>query len=127
MTVRLPNKQYNLAAPGSLAVKLSTYQRRRMYERFIAATAVKPDDTILDVGATADRSYDSSNYLEQWYPRKAAITAAEWTMSKLRSANGSASPLARTNRSPGWSCSRKAASSIPAAVIAALRGYHCSR
>jgi len=76
MATRIPNKQYNLAAPGSLAVKLSTYQRRRMYERFIAATAVKPDDTILDVGATADRSYDSSNYLEQWYPRKAAITAA---------------------------------------------------
>ena len=75
MTVRIPNKQYNLAAPGSLAIKLSTYQRRRMYERFIAAAEVDARDTILDVGATADRSYESSNYLEQWYPHKAAITA----------------------------------------------------
>lgn len=70
-----PNSQYNLAAPDSLAVRLAGYQRRRMYESFLAATQVGPQDTILDVGVTADRSYNHSNYLEAWYPTKSAITA----------------------------------------------------
>jgi len=76
MAARIPNKQYNLAAPDSLAIRLAGYQRRRMYDRFIAETSVGLTDTILDVGATEDRSYASSNYLEQWYPHKAAVTAA---------------------------------------------------
>jgi SAM-dependent methyltransferase len=75
MTKHLPNKSYNLAAPDSLAERLSEYQRRRMYARFLAETSVDPADTILDVGVTADRSYAPSNYLEQWYPCKSAITA----------------------------------------------------
>ena len=33
-------------------------------------------ETILDVGVTSDRTYESSNYLEAWYPNKGAITAA---------------------------------------------------
>lgn len=32
-------------------------------------------ETILDVGVTSDQSYQSSNYLETWYPHKHAITA----------------------------------------------------
>ena len=32
-------------------------------------------DKILDVGVAADDTYESSNYLEQWYPHKSAITA----------------------------------------------------
>ena len=46
-----------------------------MFSRFLSETGVTATDTILDVGATADRSYASSNYLEQWYPYKHAITA----------------------------------------------------
>jgi ubiquinone/menaquinone biosynthesis C-methylase UbiE len=76
MADRIPNKQYNLAAPDSLAVRLIGYQRRHMYNRFIAETGLAVTDTILDVGATSDRAYASSNYLEQWYPHKAAVTAA---------------------------------------------------
>jgi SAM-dependent methyltransferase len=72
---RLPNRQYNLAAPDSLAVRLIGYQRRRMYDRFLTETWVGATDTILDVGVTEDRSYASSNYLPQWYPHKNAITA----------------------------------------------------
>ena len=70
-----PNRQYNVAAPDSLAVRIATWQRRRMYERFAALTRLDDEDSILDVGATSDRSYASSNYLERWYPRKARITA----------------------------------------------------
>jgi ubiquinone/menaquinone biosynthesis C-methylase UbiE len=72
---RAPNRQYNLASPDSLAIKIATYQRRRMYERFLDECAVAPSDSILDVGVTCDRTYENSNYLEAWYPHKDKITA----------------------------------------------------
>jgi ubiquinone/menaquinone biosynthesis C-methylase UbiE len=69
------NAQYNVAAPNGLASKLMAYQRRRMFARFLAASGIQPDDTIVDVGVTSDRTYDHSNYLEAWYPHKQRITA----------------------------------------------------
>lgn len=69
------NAQYNVAKPGSLPVRLATKQRRVMYARFLALQNPRPGETILDVGATSDDAYESSNYLESWYPDKAAITA----------------------------------------------------
>jgi SAM-dependent methyltransferase len=69
------NAQYNVAAPGSLAIRIAGYQRRRMFERFLGSLAVDPADSILDVGATSDRAYDHSNYLEAWYPHKERLTA----------------------------------------------------
>lgn len=71
-----PNRQYNVAAPNSLAVRIATWQRRRMYARFVADCRITGNDSILDLGATSDRSYASSNYLEAWHPHKAQITAA---------------------------------------------------
>ena len=76
MTPVAPNKQYNIAAPDSLAVRLATWQRRRMYARFLESAAVSERDSILDVGVTSDRSYTSSNYLEAWHPWKDRVTAA---------------------------------------------------
>jgi hypothetical protein len=69
------NAQYNVAAPGSLPIKIAAHQRRKMYERFIRFAKIEALDTILDIGATSDRSYDHSNYLEAWYPHKNRITA----------------------------------------------------
>jgi Methyltransferase domain len=69
------NAQYNVAKPDSLPVKVMGYQRRKMFAAFMAATGVGEADTILDVGATSDRGYDHSNYLEAWYPHKQRITA----------------------------------------------------
>jgi SAM-dependent methyltransferase len=69
------NAQYNVAAPNSLPIRLAGYQRRRMFARFMAAFRIEAHDTIVDVGATSDRSYDHSNYLEAWYPHKERITA----------------------------------------------------
>jgi 2-polyprenyl-3-methyl-5-hydroxy-6-metoxy-1,4-benzoquinol methylase len=46
-----------------------------MYDRFLIETEIGAEDTILDVGAAADVVYESSNYLEQWYAHKRAITA----------------------------------------------------
>ncbi|HKX10887.1 MAG TPA: class I SAM-dependent methyltransferase [Stellaceae bacterium] len=45
-----------------------------MYEAFLGL-GIAPSDTILDIGATSDRSYDHSNYLPAWYPHKDRITA----------------------------------------------------
>jgi SAM-dependent methyltransferase len=69
------NAQYNLARPGSLPVKIAGYQRRKMFAAFVSLTGVSPTDTVLDVGATSDRLYDHSNYLEAWWPDKTLITA----------------------------------------------------
>jgi len=70
-----PNAQYNVAAPESLPVRVAGFMRRKMYRRFLDGSGIAPDDTILDIGATSDQSYDHSNYLEAWYPHKARIVA----------------------------------------------------
>lgn len=69
------NRQYNVAAPDSLPVRVAAQQRRKMYEAFIRAMHVSKDHSILDVGATSDQSYSHSNYLEAWNPDKARITS----------------------------------------------------
>jgi hypothetical protein len=69
------NAQYNVANPASLPVKIAGYQRRKMFNSFLALMDLEPMDTILDIGATSDQSYDHSNYLEAWYPHKNRITA----------------------------------------------------
>jgi len=70
-----PNAQFNLAHPDSLPIRIANRARRRMYERFLRATAIRPDETLLDVGATSDETYETSNYVEAWYPHKDKITA----------------------------------------------------
>lgn len=71
------NAQYNVARPDSLPVRIAAYQRRRMFNVFLATCALPdPTKTILDIGVTSDRSYEASNYLEAWYPYKDRITAA---------------------------------------------------
>jgi hypothetical protein len=70
-----PNAQYNVAEPTSLPVRIAAQARRRMYDVFLANTSIQPNETLLDVGVTSDQSYDSSNYVEAWYPYKDKITA----------------------------------------------------
>lgn len=72
---RLPNAQYNVAAPDSLPVRIAGRQRRVMYDAFAGEAAASPSDSVLDVGVTSDQTYDHSNYLEALYPYKARITA----------------------------------------------------
>lgn len=75
MAAKIVNSQYNVAEANSLSVRVATFQRRRMYQCFLRDTRVASGDTVLDVGATSDQSYSSSNYLEAWYPTKSQITA----------------------------------------------------
>jgi hypothetical protein len=46
-----------------------------MFKTFLATTGIQPEDTVLDLGVTSDRSYSHSNYFEAWYPYKNRITA----------------------------------------------------
>jgi len=73
---RNPNSQYNVAAPDSMAIRLASFQRQRMYRRFLDVTKIKAQDKLVDVGVTSDQTYASSNYVETWYPHKSKITAA---------------------------------------------------
>jgi ubiquinone/menaquinone biosynthesis C-methylase UbiE len=74
-TASKPNDAYNLAQPNSLPVRIALQARRRMYERFLENTGIRPGETLLDVGVTSADEYESSNYLEAWYPYKEKITA----------------------------------------------------
>ena len=71
------NAQYNVAKADSVPVRVATWQRRRMFDRFLARfTLPNPVRSLLDIGVTSDRSYEASNYLEAWYPYKDRVTAA---------------------------------------------------
>lgn len=70
-----PNSQYSVARSGSLPVRIAAYQRRRMFDHFLSASGILPSDTLLDVGATSERTYEASNYVEAWYPHKSKVTA----------------------------------------------------
>jgi methyltransferase family protein len=74
-TAHKPNAQYNVADPSSLPVRIAAQARRRMYEHFVKKTSIQPAETLLDVGVTSDQSYESSNYVEAWYPHKDRVTA----------------------------------------------------
>jgi hypothetical protein len=69
------NARYSVSAADSLPARIGGYQRRRMFARFLSASGVRADDTIVDVGATSDREDEYSNYLLAWYPHKRQLTA----------------------------------------------------
>ena len=70
------NAQYNVAKPGSVPQRITGRMRRSLYAPLsFERCAAKPQEAILDVGATSDRVYDFSNYIEAWYPHKSRITA----------------------------------------------------
>ena len=56
-------------------MRISAHVRRRMYAHFLRRTSIQPHETLLDVGVTSDQTYETSNYVEAWYPHKGKITA----------------------------------------------------
>jgi ubiquinone/menaquinone biosynthesis C-methylase UbiE len=75
-TARVPNPQYNLAAPDSLSVRIAARVREQMFRTFMTEFQPAAHETVLDVGVTSDQSYSHSNYFEALYPHKSRITAA---------------------------------------------------
>ena len=69
------NEIYSLTKPGSLSSQITRHWRVKMFQAFMENMAPQSAHTILDVGATSDRSYDHSNYFEAWYPNPASVTA----------------------------------------------------
>lgn len=69
------NAQYNLAKPKSFTMRVVEAARRRMFAIFLRETGIRAEETLLDVGVTSDTTYESSNYVEAWYPHKDKITA----------------------------------------------------
>jgi hypothetical protein len=69
------NEIYSLTKPGSLSSRITRHQRVKMFQAFMETMAPHSEHTILDVGATSDRSYDHSNYFEAWYSNPACVTA----------------------------------------------------
>jgi hypothetical protein len=70
-----PNAQYSHMSAQGLAATLVLRARRNMYEHFIRTISPAERETVLDVGATSERTYEWSNYLEAWYPHKRQLTA----------------------------------------------------
>lgn len=46
-----------------------------MFSIFVKECEIRDDVSVLDVGVTSDQSYESSNYVEAWLPKKSRITA----------------------------------------------------
>ena len=69
------NAQLNYAEPKSLAIRVSTKMRQTMFCMFMNEFRPTPNEDILDVGVTSDRSYENSNYFEALYPHRARIVA----------------------------------------------------
>lgn len=69
-----PAGNYNLLHPNSVAIKIAYKARLEMFSIFMEEFAPSKVDSILDIGATSDRDYSTSNYFEVLYPYKASIT-----------------------------------------------------
>jgi hypothetical protein len=76
MTTRIePDYQRYQPKEGSLAIRLSEGRRRELFALFMDRFRPTVSDAVLDVGVTADRSYEMNNYFEVLYPHAHRITA----------------------------------------------------
>ena len=69
-------RQFNLAPPGGIVDNVSTRMREKLFWMFMREFAPVETDEVLDLGATADADYVSSNYFERLYEFKHRIVAA---------------------------------------------------
>ena len=61
-----------IASPKGIPARLAHYQRKKMFASFLRLCEVQKSDNIGDIGATSDQTFESSNYIEAWYPHKEA-------------------------------------------------------
>ena len=73
-TASIDSKYYEVATPHSLAERVMIRARDRMYKDFMRICSPKPEDTIVDVGAS-DVITGAANMLERRYPHPECITA----------------------------------------------------
>ena len=74
MNANVDGKYYEVAQGRSLAMRVLTAARQRMYEDFLDVCRPTPDSSILDVGVS-DVVNEGANLLERLYPHPDRITA----------------------------------------------------
>lgn len=67
---------YSLTSPDGLAARIAARARERMFAAFMAAFGPTADDCVLDIGATSDQAFTSSNFFEALYPYKDRVVAS---------------------------------------------------
>jgi len=60
----------------SLASRVSFYVRKQMFHLFMQTMRPTEATSVLDLGVTCDRTYQESNYFEQFYPYRENIVCA---------------------------------------------------
>jgi hypothetical protein len=85
MSTVVDEKYYEVVPAGSLAKRVLSRARDRIYDDFIATAQPKPTDEILDVGVS-DIVSDDANVVERKYPYPKRITADLATPSSSRRA-----------------------------------------
>lgn len=68
-------ENYSSQKNDGLVEKILLRKRREMMDVFLSAFPANALDSVMDVGVTADRSLQSTNYFEKWFPDPAKITA----------------------------------------------------
>lgn len=71
----MPAQVYSLLKPGSFIDRITLNKRLKILKLFLNEFPDSSWNYVLDVGATADISALSSNYLEKYYPHKHKIIA----------------------------------------------------
>ena len=70
--------QYSRAEPGSISIKLAVYQRRKMFDVFLSATGIQPEDTVLDVESRVTRHTAIPIISNTGIPTKLGSLRAAW-------------------------------------------------
>jgi hypothetical protein len=106
MTLSFNHSPYIGPEFGGLVTKISWYARQKMFKSLIQTAEITPTTTVLDVGVTCDRRYDS-NFFEKLYPHPHQITAVgtedasfleqEYSGLKFIQTDGSALPFVDHN------------------------------
>jgi hypothetical protein len=66
---------YNVAAGNGLTSRAALRVRRKVFDQLCGLVDLPGQQTVLDVGVTADKSHQEGNYFEAWFPYKDRITA----------------------------------------------------
>ena len=69
------NNTYSTIKSGSLFDKAAQAARVKIYKKLETEIPLKSVDSIIDIGCTADREQDASNFFEKFYPYPSRITA----------------------------------------------------
>jgi hypothetical protein len=83
MTSSQINSQSYGSARNDAVDRMTAYQYRRVFNRFITEAGVAVGDSILDIRVNSRSPRDASNYLDTYYPHKQKVTIVNIDSSSL--------------------------------------------